>query len=602
MRRINSLLGAAFHGAAAPRGFTTIFLCILVVIGGAIITSEVFSKSPGLGINLFEKDKKAPVDYGYGPGAGIGPARPNLVLGQTPAIPKSTRLAPQALPGAAPKAAAPAGRLPPSVGTLGIFGPPFPWPIIPLHMGLLPDGRVLSYGTDQTGAQGAQLIYDVWDPRVGYGPSAHSILPNGTSTDIFCSAASLIGEGLAGPTSLTSDVLITGGDLTVNGVRNYSNNKVNVFNPGNNTLTASGTMNYPRWYPSITTLRNGDKLVLGGRPSPSDVGNLGEPTPEVFNPGSGWRALPGIAITDGTPGTLEWYYPRSFVGFDGAAILLENSGKIFRLTTGGMGTMQDTGSLMAPGVFYYPSVMFFPFKVLMVRAGQRAQVVDLSGSPPVVTDVPNLNYDRIWGNATQLPDGEILVTGGSGVNNELINVAYQAEIFNPYAGPSGTWNLVASAAIPRLYHSSALLLPDGTVLTGGGGAPGPVNELNVEIYYPYYLWAKDGSGNAAPRPTIVSAPSRLILGQNFSMTVGSNDQIIFVDLVRVGASTHSFDPEQRLIPVAFSQNGTTITGSLNLYPEEIPPGYYMLFVWNANFVPAVAKIVSIPQAVQNAVR
>src|SRR5438045_683927 len=85
MRRINSLLGAAFHGAGAPRGFTTIFLCILVVIGGAIITSEVFSKSPGLGINLFEKDKKAPVDYGYGPGAGIGPARPNLVLGQTPA-------------------------------------------------------------------------------------------------------------------------------------------------------------------------------------------------------------------------------------------------------------------------------------------------------------------------------------------------------------------------------------------------------------------------------------------------------------------------------------------------------------------------------------
>ena len=202
-------------------------------------------------------------------------------------------------------------------------------------MALLPDGRVLSYGTDQTGAQGAQLIYDVWDPKLGYGPNAHTILPNGTSTDIFCSAASLIGEGLAGPTGLTSDVLITGGDLTVNGVRNYSNNQVNVFNPGNNTLTASGTMNFPRWYPSITTLRNGDKLVLGGRPSPSDVGNLGEPTPEVFNPGSGWRTLPGIAITDGTPGALEWYYPRGFVGIDGAVNLLENSGAIFRLTTGG---------------------------------------------------------------------------------------------------------------------------------------------------------------------------------------------------------------------------------------------------------------------------
>ena len=82
---------------------------------------------------------------------------------------------------------------------------------------------------------------------------------------------------------------------------------------------------------------------------------------------------------------------------------------------------------MAQGIAHYPSVMFSPFKVLTVRAGQRAQVVDLSRSPPVVTDVPNLNYDRIWGNATLLPDGEVLVTGGSGVVNELTNVAYQAD-------------------------------------------------------------------------------------------------------------------------------------------------------------------------------
>jgi hypothetical protein len=116
MRRINSFSRAAFHSCAVHCGFTTIFLCILVVIG-AIITSEVFSQSPGLGMfmSTLEKDKKAPVDYGYGPGAGIGPARPNLVLGQTPAIPKSTRLAPQALPGAAPKTAAPAGRFPASL-------------------------------------------------------------------------------------------------------------------------------------------------------------------------------------------------------------------------------------------------------------------------------------------------------------------------------------------------------------------------------------------------------------------------------------------------------------------------------------------------------
>jgi hypothetical protein len=575
MWRINSLLRAFFHGWAAPGGFTKISLCILVVIGGAIINSEVFSevfsKSPLLEFWL-EKDKKAPADYGFGPGAGIGPARPNLVLGQTPPIPQSMRLVPKAVKGAVPIGA----------GAGGFFGPPFPWPIIPLHMVLLPGGRVLNYGTDETGAQGGQLIYDIWDPKLGNGSNAHTILPNGTSTDIFCSAASLIGEGLAGPTSLTGKLLIIGGDLTVDGVRNFSNNKVNVYNPGNNTLTASGTMNFPRWYPSITTLRNGNKLVLGGTLSPG----VGAPTPEVFRPGSGWRTLPGVSIDPG-----EWYYPRGFVGFDGAVILLHHNGKIFRITTGGAGTMQDTGSLMAPGSAHYPSVMFAPFKVLEVRANNIAQVVDISSFPPVVTAVPNLNYDRIWGNATLLPDGNILVTGGSGVENQLTNVAYQAEIFNP---SSGTWTLGASASIPRLYHSSTLLLRDGSVLTGGGGAPGPINELNAEIYYPGYLYLKDGSGNPAPRPQIVSAPTQLKLGQNFSVTVGSNDQIGSVNLVRHGSSTHSFNSEQRLIPVPFSQSGTTVTGSVDSAPEKIPQGYYMLFVFNTNGVPAVAKTISVP--------
>ena len=88
------------------------------------------------------------------------------------------------------------------------------------------------------------------------------------------------------------------------------------------------------------------------------------------------------------------------------------------------------------------------------------------------------------------------------------------------------------------------------------------------------------------------------MGQNFSMTVGSNDQISIVNLVRVGASTHTFNPEQRLIPVPFVQNGPTVTGSVDPAPEKIPPGYYMLFVFNTNGVPAVAKIISFPQAVQ----
>jgi Domain of unknown function (DUF1929)/Glyoxal oxidase N-terminus len=457
----------------------------------------------------------------------------------------------------------------------------------------LPDGRVMSYGTDQKGNQGAQMVYDVWDPKIGNGLNAQTILPNGTNTDIFCSTASLLESG---------NLLIMGGDLTVNGQRNYANNMVEVFSPTNNTLTASGTMNFARWYATSTTLPNGDKLVLGGVNSwanltPTPV----EPTPSIYHQKTGvWSSLPAVSTP---PPDGDWFYPRGFVGFDSAVYILHPwSSKIFRLTTGGGGAIQDTGVVMAPGDVTYPSVMFSPFSVLTERLNKVVQVVDLSSSTPGLngpcsTPPCYLQYDHIWGNGTLLADGEVLVSGGSAINNQIYDSsgndvdAYQVEIYNP---ASGTWTLGDSASQPRLYHSAALLLPDGSVLTGGGGAAGPVNELNVEIYYPAYLYLKDGSGNPAPRPTIVSAPSALKLGRTFSVKVGSTDAIGAVNLIHIGMTTHSFSAEQRLIPVPFSQKGQTVTGIVDSSPAKIPPGYYMLFVLNTAGVPAVATIVSVP--------
>jgi hypothetical protein len=587
MRRVISLLGTALRGWAALG-------CTLVVIVGAIIDSDVFSAPIHLlDLNWFnlEKDQKVPVDHGYGPGAPIGPPRPNLHLGQVPPIRKSSIAAPArvgaaaAVTGTAPVAA--------GAGAGGFFGPAFPWPIIPIQTALLPDGRVINWGTDEQGNQGAQLLYDVWNPSLGNGTNSHTILSNTTPTDIFCAAASLLSQSPDTPGSL----LITGGDLTVSGVRNYSNNNVNIFSPANNTLTAAGQMSFPRWYPSITTLPNGDKLVLGGQFSPTPAPGVGEPTPEVRSATTGWRTLSGISIDQ-----TEWYYPRGFVGFDGAVYLLQQfNGKIFRLTTDGAGTMQDTGSLLGLGQNWYPSTMSLdaqgnPFSALMVRNGKYVQLVDISRNPPVVTNVNFLSYDRIWGNATLLADGSVLASGGSGAANQLTNVAYQVEIYNRL---TGTWTLGATAAIPRLYHSSALLLPDGSVLTGGGGAPGPVNELNAEIYYPPYLYLQDGSGNPAPRPTIFSSPSTLNLNQNFLLTVGANDTVGAINLIRVGSNTHTFNPEQRLIPVPFTQSGTQVTATLHASANIAPPGYYMLFVLNSSGVPAVAPIVFVPQSAQS---
>jgi hypothetical protein len=306
MRRTNSRRGGLLHGSAAVGGTTRKILCIFIVIASAMMTSaKVFSIGPDLAkfitsfdIALKQNNKqKSPVDYGYGPGLGIGSPRPNLVLGRTPAIPPAIPKAANA----SLKAANAANAIPNGGDHYqGYFAPPVPWPFIPIHMALLPDGRVMTYGRAADLAREARYVYDIWDPTLGTGADAHTLLLNTTpgNTDIFCGTASLLGSGFIDGTNGSGQLLIAGGAphfSPINNTAPISNNNVTIFNPKNDTLTASGTMVYPRWYPTMMTLRNGDKLVLGGAYSTSVV----VPTPEVYNVTSGWRALPGISISSG---------------------------------------------------------------------------------------------------------------------------------------------------------------------------------------------------------------------------------------------------------------------------------------------------------------
>ena len=88
-------------------------------------------------------------------------------------------------------------------------------------------------------------------------------------------------------------------------------------------------------------------------------------------------------------------------------------------------------------------------------------VVDLNGPQPTVTPTADLDQERTWSTPTVMADGRVLVSGGSAVSNQLIGVAYAATIWDP---ATGQWTLGASAVKPRLYHSIAMLLPDGSEL------------------------------------------------------------------------------------------------------------------------------------------
>jgi hypothetical protein len=547
-------------------------LLTATAVMGPMVTGAIAASTPSPSVEEMmgfpeETDAKAPVDYGAGPGA-------------KPQVKSIKALAAVRFAAAAPSSnAIPSGDA--SASSAGVFGAPITWPVIPIHVILLSDGQVMSYGTNATGQQGAQLIYDVWDPSLGTDASAHLVLPNSTSTDIFCSAQSLM---------LSGDVLTSGGDLTVNGARNSANNQTTIFSPSSNTLTANTPMTYARWYSTLVGLPNGQLAVFGGR---QNVGSLTPvvpaPTPEIYDPAlRTWTSLTGATSTAAFG--ANWWYPRAWVAPGGKIFVINSTnGRMFYLSTANGGSIVQSKVIAPQGNIALPTVPFAPGKVLSVRLNQQVVVVDYTTPTPTVTPTDPIDQVRYWANGTVLADGRVLVTGGSGTANKLTGVDYQAQIWDP---TTGHWTAGASAVKPRLYHSTAMLLPDATVLTGGGGAPGPVINLNAEIYYPPYLYAADGS--PAVRPVISSTSAHFYdPASTLVATVGPTDVIARLTLIRTGSATHSNNVDQRFIDLNFTQVGQTLSAILPSDITVLVPGFYMLFAINAAGVPSIASLVNI---------
>jgi len=182
----------------------------------------------------------------------------------------------------------------------------------------------------------------------------------------------------------------------------------------------------------------------------------------------------------------------------------------------------------------------------------------------------------------------VWVNGGSSSGNSLAGAFYASELWQ---AQTGQWRSTAAAAKPRLYHSISMLMPDGSVLTGGGGAPGPVAQLNAEVYFPPYLYRKDGSGLAAERPVVREAPAALGWGQQFDVRMRGEGAVSVVNLVRFGAVTHAFGNDQRVVPLSFTQTGSKLRLHSPAAATLAPPGFYMLFVLDAAGVPSVARVV-----------
>lgn len=376
---------------------------------------------------------------------------------------------------------------PPEAAEKGYWSVAARWPICPIHAALLPNGDVLTYGTNQNADGGLGFVYDRWNPDGGLAPASHNILDVQTNNNIFCSAQTLL-PGTGGL------MLVTGGSVEKNGRRNFGTKNVNVYDPTDNRFFKPfSRMRFARWYPTVTQLADGRIFVQGGR----DQNREPTTTPEVFDPDDGkWTAMTGAK--SGVYANGGWNYPRSFMCPNGDVLMMPaNRNAIYYVSIRGKGKIRKIRDMpVKVKANNLMAVMYEDSKILSIR-DRDARVLTLQGANSVRSDnVKDFRSRRFWADATLLPNGEVLVTGGAKVNQKESEAVNRAEIWNPV---TQQWRRGAVGAKSRLYHSTSLLLPNGTVLVAGGGPPGPVANLNAEIYYPPYLFTSGGGLRQRPR-------------------------------------------------------------------------------------------------------
>ena len=425
-------------------------------------------------------------------------------------------------------------------------------PFVPAHSHVLPTGKVMIWGTFDLGTE-ARL----WDPATA------TLSPLTTPYNVFCSGHSFLANG---------NLFVAGGDLETD----VGRPDASMYDPFTAQWSSAPNMNAGRWYPTATTLANGDVLVTSGSMDTLAGENL---LPEVFQVGSGtWRDLTDAQIT------LD-LYPRMHLAPNGRVFNSAPSTITRYLDTSGTGAWTVVAN-HSVNVYrdYGSSVMYDNGKVLVVGGGNpptnTAEVIDLNASSPAWRQVASMAFARRQHNATLLPDGKVLVTGGTsgpGFANNSTPV-FVAEMWDP---ATENWATMASQDFRRIYHSMAVLLPDGRVLTGGGDTI-----LAAEVYEPPYLFK-------GARPTISSAPASMNYGQTFLVETPNAASVTQVTWIRLSSVTHANNMEQRFSRLSFSQ----VAGGLNVVapsnPNLAPPGYYMLFILNSNGVPSVAKIIQI---------
>jgi Domain of unknown function (DUF1929) len=455
-----------------------------------------------------------------------------------------------------------------------------PSPLRAAHVALLHTGKVLlvaGSGADVAAFDAGSFKTSIWDPET------ETFQAVSTPWDAFCSGHAFLPDGrllVAGGTS---------GYPSVTNGRYAGTNKAYIFDPETSRYQAAPNSAISRWYPTVVELGDGRLLTVGG----IDENKANTRNAEIFN-GTSWSA------PKAPPAEMPYMptYPALHLLRDGRLFFSGASVLGSRTTPPGMWNittnayqpvaglpkkaLRDEGMsvLLPPAQAQRVLILGGGRTLSSIAAVNSAAIADLSKPTPRYKATKPMDTAKLYVSAVILPDSTVLETGGAAsAQNNGSTPVFSSEIFNPQ---KGTWTKAATHRVPRVYHSSALLLPDGRVATFGGNPSGSW-EMRVEIYTPHYL------ETGTPRPTINSGPTEIRYGNDYTIGTAQTSALTSAVLVRPASVTHSSDSNQRLVNLPFTRTAGGLTFSVTGEPNLAPPGWYMLFVVDGEGVPSVAK-------------
>ena len=369
---------------------------------------------------------------------------------------------------------------------IGSVSTTFQFALVPVHMAVLPDGRVIGFGSsidvpDQVGGD-----VSLYDPATG----TFTYIPDLFEFNSFCSSVVY---------STRDDLLaVVGGNTKIND----ADRAVTFYDHKTDSAAGSVSLTHPRWYGTLVVLHDGRIVVLGGSTgtppggfvmADEDVSEI----PEIYDPDTKlWTTLDS-AGSHGAFGLTgqAWWYPR---GYAAPSSSPTDDLKVFGISGQQLWVLDVSGgghtTVMPEQLHFYAggscaSVMYTPGKLLVLGGGQPTNVdfadatsetaiVEYHSATATVSSrrAAPMQFARNWGTAVVLPNGEVAVIGGTRRDVSYADGDWVAEIevWTPPAEGTdgvGSWRTTAKINKQRLYHSAAVLLPDATVLLGGGGVP-----------------------------------------------------------------------------------------------------------------------------------